>query len=139
MCNWAVRIQDGCGLCDCGDFGVPRESMQGCLCVERCHFLHRFFKLHHSWDDYFCIGEEGGRVLKFRVLLAGFLFDREWMVVKAENGRCITMSRSPKLALVQPSLPAAALRGESVPSNAFLGMYTLNLLNAIKIAAKFML
>ena len=43
------------------------------------------------------------------------------MVVKAENGRTITMTRAPKLALVQPSLPAAALRGESVPANATLG------------------
>lgn len=53
--------------------------------------------------------------------IAGFLFDREWMVVKAETGRTVTMSRAPKLALVQPSLPAAAMRGESVPSNATLG------------------
>jgi hypothetical protein len=52
---------------------------------------------------------------------AGFLFDREWMVVKAENGRTIAMGRAPKLALVQPSLPAAALRGEPVPANATLG------------------
>lgn len=43
------------------------------------------------------------------------------MVVKVESGRTITMSRAPTLALVQPSLPAAALRGESVPSNASLG------------------
>ena len=43
------------------------------------------------------------------------------MVVKAENGRTIAMARAPKLALVQPSLPAAALRGESVPANATLG------------------
>ncbi|KAG0574258.1 hypothetical protein KC19_VG248100 [Ceratodon purpureus] len=42
------------------------------------------------------------------------------MVVKAENGRTITMTRAPKLALVQPSLPAAALRGELVPANATL-------------------
>lgn len=43
------------------------------------------------------------------------------MVVKAENGRAITMSRAPKLALVQPSLPTIAMRGESVPASATLG------------------
>lgn len=63
---------------------------------------------------------KGVSVSSAAISSTGFLFDREWMVVKAENGRTIAMGRAPKLALVQPSLPAAALRGEPVPANATL-------------------
>lgn len=52
---------------------------------------------------------------------AGFLYDRQWMVVNADSGRLIAMARAPKLALVQPFLPAAALRGERMPDDAVLG------------------
>lgn len=50
----------------------------------------------------------------------GFLYDREWMVVNADNGRLIAMARAPKLALVQPSLPAAAFKGDLLPDDAVL-------------------
>ncbi|CAK9277008.1 unnamed protein product [Sphagnum jensenii] len=50
----------------------------------------------------------------------GFLYDREWMVVNADNGRLIAMARAPKLALVQPSLPAAAFTGDLLPDDAVL-------------------
>jgi hypothetical protein len=53
---------------------------------------------------------------------SGFLYDREWMVVNADNGRLIAMARAPKLALVQPSLPAAAFKGDLLPDDAVLGM-----------------
>lgn len=76
-------------------------------------------------------GCRGVSVPSAAISFTGFLFDREWMVVKAENGRAITMSRAPKLALVQPSLPTIAMRGESVPASATLeinapGMKALN-------------
>lgn len=60
-------------------------------------------------------------VLIVLVLDAGFMYDREWMLVSANNGRLIAMARAPKLALVQPSLPAAAFRGETMPHNAVMG------------------
>jgi hypothetical protein len=44
------------------------------------------------------------------------------MVVNADNGRLIAMARAPKLALVQPSLPAAAFKGDLLPDDAVLGM-----------------
>jgi uncharacterized protein YcbX len=50
------------------------------------------------------------------------LYDREWMVVNSDNGRLIAMARAPKLALVQPSLPAAAFKGDLLPDDAVLGM-----------------
>jgi len=50
----------------------------------------------------------------------GFLYDRQWMVVNADTGRLIAMARAPTLALVQPFLPAAALRGERMPDDAVL-------------------
>lgn len=47
--------------------------------------------------------------------------------MNAHSGRVIAMARAPKLALVQPSLPAAALRGERTPDDAVLGADHSNL------------
>ncbi|KAJ7565449.1 hypothetical protein O6H91_02G061500 [Diphasiastrum complanatum] len=51
---------------------------------------------------------------------ARFLYDREWMVVSADKGRVFAQARFPKFALVQPSLPAAAFKGEELDNDAVL-------------------
>ncbi|CAM6101389.1 unnamed protein product [Calypogeia fissa] len=50
----------------------------------------------------------------------GLLYDREWMVVSADKGRLIAQVLAPKLALVTPSLPAEAFKGEALGPNAML-------------------
>jgi uncharacterized protein YcbX len=39
----------------------------------------------------------------------GLRFDREWMVVTAENGKSLTARKCPRLLLVMPTLPPGAV------------------------------
>ena len=42
----------------------------------------------------------------------GLLWDRQWAVVRADNGRALTQRDTPALALISTALPAEALLGE---------------------------
>ncbi|KAK9811724.1 hypothetical protein WJX72_009040 [[Myrmecia] bisecta] len=56
-------------------------------------------------------GCAGIKVDKAAVQATGFALDRNWMVVLEDNGKFRTQRQLPKLALVQTSLPEAALLG----------------------------